>query len=227
LQEFAFNNGSITIIDGPTFYTCDGYGYGNHKFLAIKGISKCSCCAVLLCPFCIDKSFDNAIRCFDCLWSEVFRVNDLTEDQMRETLEALDVVPPTTASYREVMLLYEDIIKNQKTAAICNNTVNVPFPTNPSKFFNNIDTASTDMINRLTVNAIDLGRVVRDSAMPLTEVCTFVELLSGLVIINSVNGSIVSGKEYKVHTIMLKLLVTFAQGLRAGNEGLCMLKHAV
>ena len=52
---------------------------------------------------------------------------------MHAALEALDVAPPATSTYREIMLLYEDIVDNQKTAAIHDNTVNVVFPTNSSQ----------------------------------------------------------------------------------------------
>jgi len=146
---------------------------------------------------------------------------------MHATLEAVDVAPPATAMYREVMLLYEDIVDNQKTAAIHDNTVNVVFPTNSSQFFDNIGTSSIDTVNQLTVTVMDLGRVVRDPALPLTDVCALVEILSALVVIDSANGTIISRKEYKIHTIMSNLLISFAQGLHAGNEGLRMLKHAV
>ncbi len=77
------------------------------------------------------------------------------------------------------------------------------------------------MVNQLTVTVMDLGRVVWDPALPLTDVCALVEILSALI--DSANGTIISGKEYKVHMIMSNLLIGFAQWLHAGNEGLGML----
>jgi len=115
LIEFVLNDGSITIVDGPAVSKCAGYGYGLHNFLLFEGEYVCSLCSAAVCHFCINNH-NTARLCFECFRTECVGVGNLTELEMREELLQHEVMVPSTASYRQIMLLYDDIIDKQRTS---------------------------------------------------------------------------------------------------------------
>jgi len=175
-----------------------------------------------------EKADTNIHSCFECYWAEsIAGVANLTADEMRQKLREHHVNVQATATYRELMLLYEDIVNRQKTSSFKSAQSSVLYPSLPSSFFSGYGSAGPTIL--LSTKVVDFRHIVWDELLPVAHICQLVSVLSALVTLDN-SGILVKnkvgkrkGNKYAVHGVMAKLLIEFAEGSRI-NFGLRLLK---
>jgi len=234
LKEFCSDHDDVTITHDLKVLQCNGFGCGPHTILeAAEQLYTCSTCGVSVCHFCCDKVQLNSIRCLVCFRAESFAAgNDVTEKEMRATLQKYDQNVPTSATYRDVMQLYEEVVDEKRLECFHDKIKSVDMPSQPSSFFNH-----SSKCNLLSVKVSELSRVVRDERLSPELLCDFVTFLSALVVTDShdtTKDSIASGtmteddkyKMYAANSAMPGMFVYFAKHCHI-HLGLWSLKQAI
>ena len=143
LQSFA--SAQTAVKDGPTLCTCNGYGSGEHVFMAEEGKGKCSTCDNTYCRLCVvdvnkrentrrKKNNEGLLpvtnRCLHCIGGSVNESSAVVTQisAMREALVAEGVHGISKATDGEIMDLHDNIVDKKEIDAHSHLIENIPFP---------------------------------------------------------------------------------------------------
>ena len=110
-----FKSEGTEIIDGPAIESCKGCMGTSHSFLAAEGVYDCVECNAKLCRFChmvenvaeVPNGQDRVL-CLECMGDSVVGGDGTDQQEMREFLSSKGVDVPVSATYMQVLKLFED-----------------------------------------------------------------------------------------------------------------------
>ena len=212
LYNKAFAAPMTQVIDGPAFLECKGCSGQAHSFLEAEGVFMCVSCQSNLCRFCTwedseesDVSEDRHIihYCLECKRSSLGSDNDnMTEQEMRKYLKEHAVNIPVTASYADVLRMYEQYDEDEH-AIFAGDIRTVRYPVLPTSSLNPSHESYNNIERIKQVDMSSIGELVSSESVDCSSVIDFVHLVSSL----AVTQQRTSGEKlsYK-HVVPLNLL---------------------
>ena len=139
LTDFASKD--TTIHNTIKVQCCVGVMSGNsHCFIEAEGSLKCSSCSSVICQFCsgshdkpLAKATDiSTVICFSCYRGDTNDDEIVEETEMRNDLEDYHVQVPATATFGQVLKLYNERVVEKKYHLFDNSVQLVKYPLEPA-----------------------------------------------------------------------------------------------
>jgi hypothetical protein len=175
----AFKHEDTNIIEGPLIQTCKGCT-GPHPFLDAEGVRVCAVCNETLCRFCFlnEKNVipdgDDRVLCLECMRDRVLGGRQEDEQDMRAFLRKKSVPVPVSASYLEVLSLYDDAVSGAFDH-FENDIKKVKYPILPTSALH-VSQPEFDRIH--TVKVERLQDLIMDEKVPLDDAIGLIRVLA-------------------------------------------------
>jgi len=181
IAEFGPNDGSSVITNNSAMVECHGYWCGCHSFLKAEGFCFYSTCNVLLCHFCSSEYNEDANAVWNVFIMKKIHglgVEEMTEAAMRDSLQEHEMNIPASATYQQILLLYDDIVEKQKTSCLHDRLPLVQYPVMPTDWL----VTNLEINQKFTFTNAKLCQVICDDYLTIADVCMLITLLNNLAI---------------------------------------------
>jgi hypothetical protein len=238
-KDFAGENTKIQ--DHARVSTCVGaVEGGSHYFMEEEGLFACSSCSMKICHFCCGShekpagkdTDESTLLCFPCFRGDADE--EIVEMEiMRDALEKNHVNVTATATFAEVLKLYDDRVKNRKLHLFQNSIIAVKYPIEPASVLCPSELEGFNgklrLVKEITIS--ELSRHMQHEDFDFEQIKQIIHILASLVAMKEDAFSDISkALAPALRAVMPDLLVKFADGARVhSGRRLCMraARHSV